>query len=723
MAKEKIAILGAGVGAMSAAFEITSQPGWQDRYDITVYQLGWRVGGKGASGRNQAIANRIQEHGLHLWMGFYENAFDVIRQAYQYCRENNLTPGTPFPTYQQAFSHMNFTALGDLAGDNWKVWPIVWCQNNDIPGQPNPTDAAPPTDGTPWSYVVALIDFARSHLDRLMDHVPVLQGMLDNLVDDVMAFEEYNPAGGRNTLLHRIAVFTKQAAADVCGRDELDAIGDSLAFFLKALFDALEAICREDDNIRRDLTILDTALAIVIGMIRDEVLSKGFDAIEELDFIEWLRGHGCHFALSALTRGMYDAAFGYRGGDPGQLCMAAGSTLHGALRLMFTYRGSIMWWMNAGMGDTIFTPIYKALSHRGVKFEFFRKVTRIAPSAGGKSVGTIEMDIQAHVKPDLPNGYDPLVPVNNLLCWPSLPPYEQLVEGETLQDPKYVNRDLESWWNDLPAFGKIVLKQGQDFDRVILGISLGALPYICKDLIAADATGGWKNMVGNLQAIRTQAFQVWLNQTESQMGWNPACKQAPILGGYVEYYDTWADMTHLIPRESWNAADNVQQIAYFCDVSPFDPNQQPFSDPGYPGTQAPIPFNNAQQFLNRYAPLLWPLARDPGNPCRFNWNLLVNRTGTAGPDALASQYFRINIDPSELYIVALPGTKKYRLAPWDARFDNLILAGDWTLNNLNLGCVEAAVQSGKGASYALTGAPDFIYGSYRRQIPIRDAIR
>ena len=28
------------------------QPGWQDRYEITVYQMGWRLGGKGASGRN-----------------------------------------------------------------------------------------------------------------------------------------------------------------------------------------------------------------------------------------------------------------------------------------------------------------------------------------------------------------------------------------------------------------------------------------------------------------------------------------------------------------------------------------------------------------------------------------------------------------------------------------------------------------------------------------------
>ena len=50
--KERIAILGGGVGAMSAAFELTSTPGWQERYEITVYQMGWRLGGS-ASGRDQ----------------------------------------------------------------------------------------------------------------------------------------------------------------------------------------------------------------------------------------------------------------------------------------------------------------------------------------------------------------------------------------------------------------------------------------------------------------------------------------------------------------------------------------------------------------------------------------------------------------------------------------------------------------------------------------------
>lgn len=721
MPKHKIAILGAGVGAMTAAFEITSQPGWQDRYDLTIYQIGWRAGGKGASGRNQVVADRIQEHGLHLWMGFYENAFDLIRRAYDYCRENNLTPGTPFQSYEQAFSRMNFIAVTEYVQGIWKLWPTFWAANDELPGKENAADTKPPLDGSPWSYLVKLVDFARSHLDRLANREPLVQGLIDNLTDDFMSLEEFAPVGGRDTFLHRAVLFVQNLGNQLLGVEGMGRIANLLGLFNDRLFAVLGSLFATNDDVRRDLTVIDTAIASAVGMIRDEVITKGFDAIEQYDFVDWLRRSGCHFALSGLTRSIYDAAFGYRGGNSQNPSMAAGSTLHGWLRLMFTYRGSIMWWMNAGMGDTVFTPLYKALVHRGVKFEFFRRVTRLSPSADARSVGTIEMDIQAHVRPGLPNGYDPLVPVNGLLCWPALPLYNQLTEGQILQDPKFINKDLESWWSDLPTFGKAVLKRGEDFDSVILGISLGALPYLCKEMIESDKTGAWRSMVENVEAIRTQVLQLWLNQTAAQMGWNPSRPEAPVLSGYVEPFDTWSEMTHLIPREGWIPDDQVRQIAYFCATSPVDPTQAPFSDPSYPAKQVDVVFESSLRFLNDWSQLLWPLARDDTRPEQFNWSLLVNRTADTGPAALKSQFFRMNINPSDLYVLALPGTKKYRLAPWDSRFDNLVLAGDWTLNNLNFGCVEAAVQSGKMAAYALSGAPEFVYGSYRRQVPIEQA--
>src|ERR1043166_5853076 len=85
----KVAIVGGGCGAMAAAFELT-RPELAGRFDVTVYQVGWRLGGKGASGRGKH--GRIEEHGLHVWMGFYENAYCVSRGIYA---ENHTKPRPP----------------------------------------------------------------------------------------------------------------------------------------------------------------------------------------------------------------------------------------------------------------------------------------------------------------------------------------------------------------------------------------------------------------------------------------------------------------------------------------------------------------------------------------------------------------------------------------------------------------------------------------------------
>ena len=64
---------------MATAWELTA-PHHQGRYQVTVYQEGWRLGGKGASGRGEN--GRIEEHGLHIWLGFYDNAFRMMRACH-----------------------------------------------------------------------------------------------------------------------------------------------------------------------------------------------------------------------------------------------------------------------------------------------------------------------------------------------------------------------------------------------------------------------------------------------------------------------------------------------------------------------------------------------------------------------------------------------------------------------------------------------------------------
>ena len=57
--KKKIAILGGGLSSLSAAYELSDYPGWENDYEITVYQMGWRLGGKTAASRGPN--GRIEE--------------------------------------------------------------------------------------------------------------------------------------------------------------------------------------------------------------------------------------------------------------------------------------------------------------------------------------------------------------------------------------------------------------------------------------------------------------------------------------------------------------------------------------------------------------------------------------------------------------------------------------------------------------------------------------
>src|SRR5436190_14138314 len=104
---------------MAAAFELT-RPEHGGRYQVTVYQQGWRLGGKGASGRG--AHNRIEEHGLHIWFGFYENAFRIMRECHEQLQEIADQPGatnddmrwpTPFTTVDESFTAVQEITLMD----------------------------------------------------------------------------------------------------------------------------------------------------------------------------------------------------------------------------------------------------------------------------------------------------------------------------------------------------------------------------------------------------------------------------------------------------------------------------------------------------------------------------------------------------------------------------------------------------------------------------------
>ena len=79
MRRKRVFVLGGGCAGTAAALALSETPSLRRRFEVTVVERSWRLGGKGATGRDPARGWRIEEHGLHVWMGFYERTFAAIR--------------------------------------------------------------------------------------------------------------------------------------------------------------------------------------------------------------------------------------------------------------------------------------------------------------------------------------------------------------------------------------------------------------------------------------------------------------------------------------------------------------------------------------------------------------------------------------------------------------------------------------------------------------------
>jgi uncharacterized protein with NAD-binding domain and iron-sulfur cluster len=719
MPKKKIAILGGGIGAMAAAFELTRQPNWSDRYEVAVYQLGWRLGGKCATGRNATTGQRIEEHGIHFLLGFYENAFRMIRDLYgQYI--GNFP--SPFKSWHEAFRNQDTVTAMYQDGRQWLPFGVTFPRLPGEPGDFTPGDQPP----APWSYIAMILKWmkgviadmeqrVKSHMEDLAqpavslakDYIPELREAVKTGWSAAKELLDRTENSLKSPVDNAYNIASRHAMPPPSESNELSRIIDymndlsaSLSTTMSSLDTSLSA-----SGANQTLILFDVAAAIVRGMIRDGVIFDGFKNIDGHELTAWLAHHGCRHPDSTIIRSGYDACFAYAQGDAARPEISAGVGLHGALRLWFTYKDAIFRPMEAGMAEVIFTPMYRVLQSKGVKFYFFHRVTKLHLSADRKTVQSIDIDVQAAPK-DGETKYWPFVTVKGLECWPNQPRYDQLVNGDSLR-----NYDLESAWNAPGPVSTKQLVQGTHFDEVILGIPVGALRPICQELIAAS--NQWKNMVDRLPTVQTQAMQLWLNTTATQLGYHAGTpfptSNAPCVSSFVEPYDTYVDMSPLKDREDWQESDRVSHLAYFCNALPESSGAPaPGTDSDFPRRQWQSVKDNSKGFLGRDILALWPRSHigSPG----FNWEFLVAPANVHGPQRFDYQYFRANIDPSARYVLSPPGTLSDRLDPAASGFANLFLAGDWTLTPLSSGCVEAATMAGLRAARALSGNLEEIYG-------------
>jgi uncharacterized protein with NAD-binding domain and iron-sulfur cluster len=737
MAKNKpieVAIIGGGCASIAAAFELT-RPEHRNQYHVTIYQMGWRLGGKGASGRGPA--DRIEEHGLHIWQGFYENAFRLMRECYS---ELSRDPQTcRFADWSDAFFPDPHVGMVDPSRQSgWLTWTAFFPTGDGLPGDPLTTH----NPFTMMSYLTRTVDLLRT----------LLLGVQTQSTHDAMEEREDKEASALHTeegesqessfeairksmtrlvkygLLSTMAGLIEGLAILEVALRSLPVYPNKLILdFLKDFRDQLERLVTDDDELRCKWEIIDLTLAIMRGFLTswepEETRKpkgdkkpkwpillfdpRGLDAINEYDCREWLRENGASDRAlnSAFVRGLYDLALAYEEGDPHRPGLAAGQALRGSLRMFFTYRGSLFWRMRAGMGDVVFAPFYEVLKKRGATFKFFHRLENVKLVERDKLapderpyVESLEFDVQAKIREG--GEYQPLKKVNGVPSWPSNPDYRQLVNGPRMKREGW---DFEGHW-DRRKVEKTTLKVSRDFDFVVLGVSVGAIPYVCKEILSRDER--WRDMVKNVKTVATQAFQIWMREDMSQLGWT----EPPVtVSAFVKPFDTWADMTHCVPEESWDFPP--RSIAYFCNVLSDPPVPPDRSYKTYPAERHKEVQRNAINFLNDQIHHLWPKAVSPTG--KFKWDLLVDPNERQAPKGsksptdtrFASQYWKANVNPTDRYVLALPGTLKYRISPLDNTYDNLTICGDWTDCGFNEGCVEAAVMSGRLAAHAIGQSP------------------
>lgn len=675
---EKIAILGGGVSALAAAYEIVKRSNPTD-YDIWIYQQGWRLGGKLATGRNYKLHDRIEEHGIHVLFGSYENAFFTLRRVFDDLGIND---------WQDLFDNRStFTAM-ERVGRRWVPWHIHLKPIDQDNGSSNPS-----------------LPGDELFLNRDGRAIP-------SLVDDLMAWAIANviehvasstPVGA--WLLRQVQRYFEGAlaAASLDDMEELLAAGLQVLGRLvriTGLMTWLPGVAGKHDRARRLWIALELSTTIALGVLKAGQRNETFEDMNDLDLREWLDANAVTGGrISDMTRNssvlnmIYELVFAYEGGDVSRPRIAAGTGLRAVLRLFLDYRGHFVWAMRDG-SETIITHLYKVLVEYGVGFEFFHRVDELV--ASGDNISEIRMTQQAK-----PRGgfYEPLSDTARG-GWPATPKYDDLEPGTGLDNggeftPPLVGKDPEYDETAARAADNVTIRAGTDFDRVIV-----ALPPKELAVVANFQQRKWQDMLATMGTATTAAAQLWLTKDAAELGFDVQA-DAPTVGTYAHDFPDWIDLSITLQAEDW-PGDGPVAVAYLVGTI-----RNPVGVRN-PAREVADVKEMVRKWLINHTKVIWPHAHRGG----FDWNVLYDPENRQGPARLDAQFFRMNVDRAEQYTLSLPGSMKHRLKAGEAPYDNLVLCGDWTLNGLDVGAVEAAVMSGRQAAREVLGQDFLVYGEH-----------
>jgi uncharacterized protein with NAD-binding domain and iron-sulfur cluster len=691
--KHRVAVLGGGPAGLAAAYGLTQTRALRERYEVTVYQVGWRVGGKVTSGR-QGVEKRVLQNGTHYLFGCYENSFRVARRAYEDLDRAGISS---FGSFDDAFLPLSTLALKQYFRGAWHDWVISIPTNSKVPGR-GEDDPLGALDYLSMGIQLLIDSLAGWEVARACrptppfapgseppdwwDRIvgPIERGLADVVNDSV--------AG-----LLRLALGVLQRSG--AEPEALAAVSWMLTEARRILWQRLGPQVESDLESCRSWMLVDLGCTSLIGMIADDVMAPGgMAAIDGVDFREWLHRHGASEITlgSPLVTGWYHAIASFIDGDGERPSVSAGVTLNALMSAATQYRGAFAFQARRELGDTVIAPLYEALRRRGVKFRFFHRGWELEPRDG--KIERIRVEQQVQLCGGDPDAYQPFTTVRGQPAWREHPDPEQIVDPERLE-----GYDLEDFYTEWPHGEDHWLERGKHFDTAVLAIPIGALGVYCEQLVEEQPS--WRRMVDNVRSVDTSSLWLYFRPKLPDLGWP---YPSPVLTGYQAPLSTWEDTSYLVDAEDWPHGEQPGTIS-----SLFGPLQGPPDAPGpdapggYPERQLAAAEAIAWKFATEYAGGLWPDATSPENPQCVDWELLVDLENRHGPERFAFQKVRANYGPIQRYTLALPGTLQHRLRADESSYANLFLAGDWTRNTGDVGCVEAAIASGLYAAIAICG--------------------